>query len=60
MKKIDRAYVSELDKKMAKFNQNTPKTASQQDEAAKYRQVYHDRDHNQQRTATTDNDLWSD
>jgi hypothetical protein len=45
MKKIDRYYVSEIDKKMAEFNKKHPLSASQQFEHDKYLKIYQARDH---------------
>ena len=50
MKKIDRYYVSEIDKKMAEFNKSHPLSASQQFEHDKYQKIYQSRDHAQEPT----------
>ena len=42
--KSDKHYVSEIDKKMAEFDQAHPKSASQQAEIAKHQRVYALRD----------------
>lgn len=44
MKKIDKHYVSEIDKKLAEFDQTHGKSASQMAEIAKYRAVFEKRD----------------
>lgn len=48
MKKIDRYYVSEIDKKMAEFNKKNPLSPSQQFEHDKYQKIYQARDHAQE------------
>ena len=44
MKKIDKQYVSEIDKKLAGFDATHPKSAAQQAEYDKYQRIYHLRD----------------
>ena len=57
MKKIDRYYVSEIDKKMAEFNQLHPNSASQQFEHEKYQAIYKRRD-NAIKASPDQNDIW--
>ncbi len=45
MYKIDKHYVSPIDKKLAEFNATHPLSASQQAEVAKYNRIYYLRDH---------------
>lgn len=42
---IDRAYVSNIDKALAKFKQTHPLSPAQQAEVDKYNEIYHFRDH---------------
>ncbi|MCB1828010.1 MAG: hypothetical protein KDH94_06250 [Coxiellaceae bacterium] len=42
--KTDKHYVSEIDKKLAEFDQTHPKSASQQAEIDKHKRVYALRD----------------
>lgn len=44
MKKINRAYSSEIDKKMSQFNQSHPLSAAQLEERDKYRNIEQRRD----------------
>ena len=44
MEKIDKHYVSEIDKKMAQFNATHPLSPEQKAEQAKYKQIYALRD----------------
>ncbi len=44
MSKINRYYVSEIDKKMAEFNRSHKRSKSQQREYDKYQDVYAKRD----------------
>ncbi|HLB56927.1 MAG TPA: CBU_0585 family protein [Coxiellaceae bacterium] len=44
MSKIDKHFVSNIDKKMAEFNATHPKSAAQQAEYEKYQRIYHLRD----------------
>jgi hypothetical protein len=44
MSKIDKHFVSSIDKKMLKFNETHPKSAAQQAEYEKYQRIYHLRD----------------
>lgn len=57
MKKIDKQYVSEIDKKLAEFDNTHPKSAAQQAEYDKYQKIYQFRD---EPTDQNDkkNDLW--
>lgn len=57
MKKIDKQYVSEIDKKIAEFNETHENSPAQQAEYDKYQKIYQHRD------VPTDNkkdsdDLW--
>ena len=58
MAKIDRHFVSEFDKKMAKFNRTHPKTASQQFESEKYKRIYQLRDEKQSPSDKAETTLW--
>ncbi len=63
MKKIDRFYVSEFDKKMAQFNKTHTLSAAQSAEKQKYAVIYAQRDQaNPESVASTatedDNALW--
>jgi hypothetical protein len=44
MSKIDKHFVSEIDKKMAEFNETHPRSAEQQAEYDKYQRIYMMRD----------------
>jgi hypothetical protein len=44
MEKIDKQYVSEIDKKMAQFNETHPLSAQQKAERDKYQHIYRLRD----------------
>lgn len=43
-KKIDKHYVSEIDKKMAQFNATHPLSTEQKAESEKYKRIYQLRD----------------
>jgi hypothetical protein len=53
MSKINRYYVSEIDKKMAEFNRSHKRSKSQQQEYDKYQAIYAKRD---QTSINTDSD----
>ena len=56
MSKIDKHFVSEIDKKMAEFDATHQQSAAQQAEFNKYQRIYHMRD---VPTECTDRDsLW--
>ena len=57
MKKINRAYASEIDKKMSQFNQSHPLSDSQQEERDKYRKITQRRDDPDYEEAPVDT-LW--
>ena len=57
MKKTDKHYVSEIDKKLAEFEQSHPKTFSEQAEIDKHARVFHLRDHTEL-LKETEEDLW--
>jgi len=57
MSKIDKHFVSEIDKKMAEFDATHPKSASQQAEYDKYQRIYRLRDVPTEQTASRD-ELW--
>lgn len=44
MKKLDKQFVSEIDKKLAAFDATHPKSAAQQAEIDKYQRIYQLRD----------------
>lgn len=44
MRKIDKHYVSDIDKKLAEFDATHPKSRSQQAEYEKYQRIYRLRD----------------
>lgn len=44
MKKIDKHYVSDIDKKMAEFDAQYEKSPAQKAEYNKYQRIYHLRD----------------
>lgn len=58
MSKIDKHFVSEIDKKMAEFNATHPRSAAQQAEYDKYQHIYHSRDVPTEQKITKD-DIWS-
>ena len=58
MKKIDRHFVSDFDKKMAKFNETHSLTPSQQFEKEKYATIYNKRDNTNIESTDSDDDLW--
>lgn len=57
MSKIDKHFVSDIDRKMAQFNATHPLSAEQKAEQDKYRRIYHLRDIPTQHHATED-ELW--
>jgi len=57
MKKIDKHYVSEIDKKLAEFDETHPKSAAQQAEYDKYQHIYQLRDVPTDENVEKD-DLW--
>lgn len=44
MKRTDKHYISEIDKRLAEFDQSHPKTPSQKTEIDKYKRIYELRD----------------
>lgn len=44
MDKIDKHYISDIDKKLAEFDRTHPKSPAQQAEYDKYQVIYHKRD----------------
>lgn len=57
MKKIDKHFISEIDKKMAEFDNTHPNSISQQAEVDKYQRIYQLRDVATVQTTKND-DLW--
>ena len=57
MSKIDKHFVSEIDKKLAEFDATHQKSAAQQAEYDKYRRIYQLRDVPTD-LAKADEDLW--
>lgn len=58
MKKIDKHYVSEIDKKMAEFNAAHPLSAEQKAEHDKYKHIDQLRDNSSAVVRTDKEDLW--
>lgn len=58
MGKIDKHFVSEIDKKMAEFNATHPRSAAQQAEYDKYQRIYRLRDVPTEQVVKGD-DIWS-
>lgn len=56
MSKIDKHFVSEIDKKMAQFDATHPKSPAQQAEFDKYQRIYQMRDVPTE--CTEKNDIW--
>ena len=57
MKKIDKHYVSEIDKKLAEFDETHPKSPAQQAEYDKYQKIHRLRDEEVDEKAEKDS-LW--
>lgn len=57
MKKIDKHYVSDIDKKLAEFDAINPKSAAQQAEYKKYQRIFQRRD-NITEEAPAEKDVW--
>lgn len=57
MRKIDKHYVSDIDKKLAEFDATHPKSRSQQAEYDKYQRIYQLRD-SEATSTSEDNDLF--
>ena len=57
MSKIDKHFISEIDKKMAEFDATHAKSAAQQAEYGKYQRIYQLRDVPTDQTAVHDT-LW--
>jgi len=57
MKKTDKRYVSEIDKKLAEFDQTHPNTFSVQAEIDKHKRIFHLREH-PELLETKEEDLW--
>jgi len=58
MKKLDKQFVSDIDKKLAEFDATHPKSAAQQAEIAKYERIYALRD-GTQKNNNEDDQLWA-
>ncbi len=56
MKPIDKHFVSEIDKKLAEFNESNAKSPAQQAEIDKYEHIYKLRDH--ATVVEKDKDIW--
>ncbi len=59
MKKIDKHYVSEIDKKMMAFNATHPLSAEQKAEIKKYQGIYQRRDTVIDDVAADKDNLWA-
>lgn len=59
MKKIDKHFISEIDRELAKFDATHPKSASQEAEIKKYKRIISLRDEALPATPPVD-DLWED
>lgn len=58
MRKIDKHYVSEIDKKVDEFNQTHERSPAQQAEYEKYQAIYQKRDVQEGTPQTDDDHLW--
>lgn len=59
MRKLDKRFVSEIDKKLAAFDQNHQKSAAQKAEVEKYQRIYQLRDSAKRAASDADADaLW--
>jgi len=56
--KVDKHFVSEIDKRLAEFHQTQPKTASEQAEIDKHAQVFALRDNPDISQEQPQDDLW--
>ena len=59
MQKVDKQFVSEIDKKLAKFNKSQPKSQAQLDEIEKYQRIYALRGDKNATPKASDDELWS-
>lgn len=58
MKKVDKHYVSDIDKRLKEFNNTQPKSAAQQAEIKKYQRIYQLRDNAIEETPVDDS-IWN-
>ena len=58
MAKINKQFVSEIDKRLAEFNATHAKSAAQQDEIDKYSTIYEQRDKVDAPQDNDDDSLW--
>jgi hypothetical protein len=58
MSKIDKHFVSEIDKKIAEFNATHAKSPAQKAEYDKYQRISQQRDIKEE-SQTSENDIWS-
>ncbi|PHQ81111.1 MAG: hypothetical protein COB66_03095 [Coxiella sp. (in: Bacteria)] len=59
MKKVNKHFVSDIDKKLAEFNASRPRSASQLSEIEKYQKIFALRD-NPEVTHTSQGSIWGD
>ena len=60
MKSIDKFYVSDIDKSLAKFDATHKNSAAQQAEINKYKEIYKKRDQLQPKHEVKHSDLWDE
>ena len=58
MQKVDKQFVSEIDKKLAKFDKTQPKSQAQLDEIEKYQKIYQLRDNANLQETPAKEDIW--
>lgn len=56
--KIDKNFVSDIDKRLVKFDKTHPKSASQLAEITKYKRIYELRDNPNAKKSAQDKDIW--
>ena len=59
MRKLNKHFVSDIDKKLAEFNESNPRSASQQAEIEKYNKIFELRD-NPNVEQDFQGSIWSD
>ena len=58
MQKINKHFISDIDKKCAKFDQDHAPEPQQLDEIEKYKKIYHIRDHGTDSDERDETSLW--
>lgn len=59
MRKLNKHFVSDIDKKLVEFNQSNPRSASQQAEIEKYNKIFELRD-NPDAKQDYQGDIWNE